>query len=693
MKKTTVNFLWHMHQPYYRDDQSGESVMPWVFLHAIKDYYDMPWYLERIPGIKATFNLVPSLMVQLKAYACADVRDKLLIALRKEVGDLREEERRYLAEHLFFANVEHMIKPLPRYFELYEKRMAYDTYEEVAAHFDDAQWLDLEVLFLLSWCGVWLKRHDDTVKALLQKARGFSQHDKLTLLEALHRFVASILPYYAKLMQEGRIEISTTPFDHPISPLLMDITNAKKANPATPIPKLHADLSSDAREQTRRAIAYYTELFGHPPTGFWPAEGAVSFDFMRLLRDQRILWAATDEEILYKTLKKTDKEAIYRRNRLRLDEERSIALFFRDHALSDLIGFTYSGWDAQSAVQDFISRLRAIHDAYDHDTLVNVILDGENAWEYYPDNAFAFFETLYRELRAQAWCETATMGEAMECERIPRSDLFSLEPGSWIGGNFDIWIGHPEKNRAWELLYRTRNDYEKDRARLPKQIQDAILKEFLIAESSDWFWWFGDDHHTVEKGTFDALFRKHLINIYHLMEQTPPQELFTPIVSTPTRKAAPFLREPVAMISPVIDGRETTLFDWMSAGEFDLTRELSAMNMEDFPIEKVRFGWDETYCYFGLEGEIRLLASDATLELVCERFTERFTFTSTPQSRADGTLFCSGELFELRLPKKRVWNEALQFRLIREGKIAQQLPLYSKITLSSFDHLERYWYI
>ncbi len=681
-----------MHQPYYRDDQSGEIVMPWVFLHAIKDYYDMLWYLERVPGIKATFNLVPSLLVQLKAYESFEVRDKLLIALRKKVDRLRDDERIYLAEYLFFANVERMIKPLPRYFSLYRKKMACESDEEASALFDDEEFLDLEVLFLLSWCGPYLRTHDPIVKTLLQKGERFTESEKISLLRQLGDFIKTIVPYYRKMMEKGRIEISTTPFNHPISPLLLDIKNAQKADPDIPLPDVKGNLADDAHEQIRRAIAYYTRCFGREPAGFWPAEGAVSYEFLDILADYGLEWAASDEEILYKTIKKDTKAAIYRRNRLHL-KKRSLSLFFRDHALSDLIGFTYSGWEAESAVEDFVRRIETIHESGEENSQISVILDGENAWEYYPDNASHFFDLLYRRLAELPWCETATMSESAQDETIPEFELFSLEPGSWIGGNFDIWIGHPEKNRAWEWIYRTKADYQKCESRLDETKRKRILKEFLIAESSDWFWWYGDDHHTVQKETFDALFRKHLINIYHLMEQPPPQALFAPILTTKSGPKTPFLKEPVSRITPRIDGKITTFFEWMGAGEMDLPRELSAMNTEEFPIEKVLFGWDESYAYFAFVGTPDALSKNSWIELPLPDRTLHFDIDAKERRKTDDILYESGTIFELRIPKERVWDKAISFRLMRKEGILQQIPLYSKLTLKETDHLEKHWFV
>jgi alpha-amylase/alpha-mannosidase (GH57 family) len=251
-KKLSVNFLWHMHQPYYRDDISGEIVMPWVFLHAIKDYYDMPWYLEKFPKIKATFNLVPSLLVQLASYENPEVNDKFLKTMRKRVEQLDADEKEYLVEYLFFSNEHNMIKPFERYHELFLKK----------TDFSNSELIDLEVLFILSWCGNYLRSSCEVVKNLIKKGRGYTQEEKIELLDALSGFIKEVIPYYKKLMDKGQIEISTTPFNHPISPLLFDIENGKLANPSTTLPKYEGNFKEDALMQIDSAVEYYEKLFG-----------------------------------------------------------------------------------------------------------------------------------------------------------------------------------------------------------------------------------------------------------------------------------------------------------------------------------------------------------------------------------------------------------------------------------------------
>jgi alpha-amylase/alpha-mannosidase (GH57 family) len=315
-KKLSVNFLWHMHQPYYRDDISGEIVMPWVFLHAIKDYYDMPWYLEKFPTIKATFNLVPSLLVQLGAYENPEVNDKFIKTMRKKVEELDADETTYIVEYLFFSNEHNMIKPFARYHELFLKK----------ENFSHSELLDLEVLFVLSWCGNYLRENNEIVKTLIKKGRGFSHDEKITLLNSLAGFIKEVIPYYKKLSDSGQIEISTTPFNHPISPLLFDIENGKLANSETTLPKYEGNFKEDALMQIDSAIEYYETLFGKKPEGFWPAEGSVSYDFLQTLNQKGVKWACSDQEVLYKS-GHFSKEDIYKNNVLHF-KDNSINLFF-----------------------------------------------------------------------------------------------------------------------------------------------------------------------------------------------------------------------------------------------------------------------------------------------------------------------------------------------------------------------------
>ncbi len=681
-KQLSINFLWHMHQPYYRDDISGEFIMPWVFLHAIKDYYDMPWYLSKFPNIKATFNLVPSLLIQLKYYESPDVNDRFLKSLRKPVEELSSDEREYIVEYLFFSNVENMIKPLPRYYELYSKK---------DRGFNSSELLDLEVLFILSWCGNYLRESKKEIKTLLKKSRGYTQSEKIELLNSLSSFIKEIIPYYKKLMQNGQIDVSTTPFNHPISPLLLDMQSAKLANPNTSLPKYSGSFYDDAILQIDSAREYYETIFGKKADGFWPAEGSVSYDFLEILSKRDIRWAASDEEVLYKS-GHFEKGDIYKNNTL-MFKDGAISLFFRDKELSDLIGFSYSAWDEKSAVEDFIGRLLKIYESSKDSLSVNVILDGENAWEHYFNNASSFFDRLYSEIDRLEWLESRLFKDVKDDKTIPLNTLHEISPGSWINGDFNIWVGHREKNSAWELLFQTKEDFEKLKDTLLESEVDGVKNEFLIAQSSDWFWWYGDDHHTDLALTFDELFRTHLMNIYTIMNKKIPSNLLDPIVETNSNRES-FIKSSTNRITAKLDGKITHFYEWLGSGVIELSCELSSMSMQNFTISKIYFGCDKSYCYIALIGDFENLFDRAVLNI---EFSNGLvaTLPVSKELRSDklGIDYITDEIMEIRVDKVLVENMELNFKLFKDGKLLQLLPLYSKIEFDCLKDVRKNWYI
>ncbi len=681
-----------MHQPYYCDDLRGEVVMPWVFLHAIKDYYDMPWYLSKYPQIKATFNLVPSLLVQLRAYADKNIKDYFLQTLKSEVYNLTQTEKIYLVEYLFFSNTEHMIKPLPRYYDLYVQKEHFNSYKDVALSFSDKDFLDLEVLFLLAWCGQYLRENNRLVKELIQQGRDYRHEQKLDLISTLLNFTKEIIPFYKKMMQKGQIEISTTPFNHPISPLLFDIKSAKKSNPYTTLPKYEGSLKEDAFKQIDRAINYYEKLFDQKPVGFWPAEGSVSYEFLEFLAQKGIKWAASDEEVLYKS-GHFSKNDIYK-NTILSFKQNDINLFFRDKTLSDLLGFSYSGWDANHAVDDFMHRIEKIHNSSENSQNINVILDGENAWEHYPNNAKDFFDTLYEKLSKTPWCEATLFSEKISESDLEQNHLLDINPGSWINGNFDIWIGHKEKNRAWELIFETKQDYLKYADKLDINTKEKITKEFLIAQSSDWFWWYGDDHHTDLASTFDLLFRTHLINIYTLMNKKVPKKLYKPIIDE-SKSSNSFFHKAQNHITPVLDGKITDFFEWMGAGEMDLENELSSMNMDNFIIKNIKLGCDNTHCYLALAGDIKTLLDNAYIEVDIDLQKEAFQLNLKKelQKSDKGISWICDDIIEISFDKELIYNKEIQLKLFKDGQLLQLLPLYSRIKFDCLSSLKNNWYI
>ncbi|MDR0664968.1 MAG: glycoside hydrolase [Helicobacteraceae bacterium] len=700
MKKICPAFLWHMHQPWYRDERSGDFLMPWVFLHAIKDYAELPWIQSRYPDIHATYNLVPSLMTQLEAYVKNGWQDDRFLALfAKEARELNEDERADLLEKGFFANPRTMIAPLWRFSELHQKRARFHSPNESIRHFDDDELTDLSVVFLLSWCGNQLRRTNALVKSLIAKGSGFSQLEKTELLETLITYCGEILRAYKTMQEQGKIAVFTTPFYHPILPLLLDMNSAKASDANIAAPNKWSDFSDDAELHVQSAIEWYEANFGAKPQGFWPAEGSVSVEALNLLAKHGVKFACTDEDVLFKSLPNPHYRVdLYKRYFLKT-ENGEIGLLFRDKALSDLIGFNYSSMDAQAAADDFMSKLKGIYDLVDFDAIVPIFLDGENAWEFYENNAFDFFNALYERISVADWCQTVTIPEAFRLDAAPKIELQALQPGSWIYGSFSTWMGHSEKNRAWELLAQTREAAKPYLDDLDEKTKALAIKELMIAEGSDWFWWYGDDHYTPLASQFDEIFRSHLVQVYRLLGQKPHPALSEPIKRV--REAVDQIAQS-APIFPSIDGRKSSYYEWIGAGSLDLSRVFSAMDSSAAPFKTLQYGTDGKFYYFSLKGNLEPIKTGG-YELAIETqgafiYNRRLRLSGEIlrgpyQSEGIKAAFGSNLEIALYAPLTRQDDRLeIAFLLYKQDTLIQRIPLYNTLTLGMPD-LDAEWYI
>ena len=684
-----------MHQPYYKDDCTNTTLMPWVFLHAIKDYYDIPWYLEKFPNIKATFNLVPSLLAQVEEYLYGSANDKFLEMLKKDVKSLNLEEKSFLSEYLFLSNEQHMVKPLPRYYELLLKFRAHNSLFE---SFSSEEVLELEVLFLLSWCGNYLRENNELVKNLLIQGKHYSQEQKIALINQLYSFLNELIPYYKKLQDNGQIDISTTPFYHPILPLLIDRQSAKEARADVSLPTTSADYKDFASLQVQSAVNYFEKLFGKKPKGFWPSEGSVSTKTISLLSSCDVKWACSDEEILAKTLNDSNKELLYKPYTLKT-ENGNVNLFFRDKYLSDLIGFDYSKKSAKEAASDFVSHLKNIYLNAPSSPIVPVILDGENAWEFYPNNAQPFFEELYKLLDEQTWCETVLFDEVPHIEDLKFTELNTLSSGSWINGNFDIWIGCDEKNRAWELLDLTKNSFDEVKKSLDEETLKKVQKEFMIALGSDWFWWYGDDHYTELNHQFDEQFRAHLKNVFELMSKEVPREIFIPIVKKEKANQINILQKD--FISPIVDGSMSNYFEWLNCGRMDIKKEFSTMDSSSSVIEYLYYGVDkQNNLYLYLKGDKVQKLEKLELRLTLEDKIFIFDLSKGVQTTSqNGTYFDLAfkngieiKVYDFKL-KKVDFSFELFNSINKKKKKIQRYPLYDETVLDFENLFLKSWYI
>src|SRR5262245_40315488 len=497
---TAVAFLWHMHQPYYEDLVTREHILPWVRLHSLKDYYGMVAVLEEFPEVRATFNLVPSLLVQLEAFAAGQAHDPYLELGLKPAEALMPEESDFIVDNFFSAQPQRMIDPYPRYRELLALRgdaSAGSDGQGAARRFSTDDLRDLQVWQKLAWIDPSYLAGDQRVKGLIEKGRDFTEDDKALLRTIELELLNAVIPAYRKRAQAGQIEISTSPFYHPILPLLCDTDIYKHTHPQSPMPRHRFQHPEDAAEQLERAADCHKRLFGRRPVGLWPSEGSVSDAIVPLVAKAGFEWMATDELILARTLGLNfnrdsgghvdQPRRLYAPYRLAAGN-RHVAIAFRDHALSDMIGFQYASWGADAAADDFVSRLveagRRSRAASGEEPTIFVILDGENAWEYFEGGGRPFLRALYHRLSHHPELRTVTMSEACKSARETLPGIF---PGSWIDANFYIWIGHADDRRAWTQLAEAREVLE-TATQVDEASRRQAREEILIAEGSDWFW-------------------------------------------------------------------------------------------------------------------------------------------------------------------------------------------------------------
>ena len=529
-----VAFLWHMHQPCYIKE--GKLFLPFVFLHAIKDYFDMPYLVYKL-NKKATFNLTPILIKQLQMYEDIN-NDYFLSLMLKNVEDLISEEIEYLNK-IFDANYLFLNDKLKK---IYKKKL------------NNNEFLNKEVLFLLNWCGDYLKSQN-FIKNYLKKDN-FTQKEKEDLIFYLADFVKEILPFYKKLLNENVIDITTTPYAHPILPLMIDNNLCKVDN--------YVCLKNDVIKQIKLAKTIFKETFEKDVKGFWPAEGSVSEDVIELFRDEGIEYIFTDEIILHNSCENCDKRKVYEFN--------GVKIFFRNHYLSDLIGFNYRFLDKKEAVNDFISKLNERN---------FIVLDGENAWEYYKNGGYDFLEEMYKNI------DTIFFKDLEKEESLEH-----LKAGSWIDGNFKTWCGDEVKNRAWSEVFRAKRIYKNHKK------NREIEKIFLLLEGSDWYWWYGVGHYSFFKKEFDEIFRENLKKIYLLMNVEYPKYLDYPFEEFKIKQKLPKFLLKI----------NHNFFDFVGSGEVENVN--NEMHQGLSKIKKILYGENINNIYVKIIGKYENIETD-----------------------------------------------------------------------------------
>jgi alpha-amylase/alpha-mannosidase (GH57 family) len=600
--------LWHQHQPYYKDLVSGEYRLPWVRLHALKDYYGMVKLLDEFPNVHQTFNIVPSLMVQIQDYVAGTAQDPFLRVAAKPAKELTLAERQFALQYLFQANPANLIGRYPRYRELWERSLEHKAFAE--KYFQPQDFTDLQALSQIAWFDEFFLEDAD-MAALAQKGRQYSLDDQRFVIAHEREVLGKVLPAYAAAAKEGSIEISTTPFYHPILPLICDTNVGAVSSPGLPLPQNRFRHPEDAREQLRRGLDLHATVFGIRPKGVWPSEGGVSEEVLAIAHSLGVEWMATDEGVLGRStgvsfvrdgngrLSTPLAEQLYNIHRYE-NGSTTMHMVFRDHTISDLIGFVYSGMPAAEAATHLIQNIKnaaAPVLAQGRDAVVSVILDGENAWEYYPQSGREFLRRFYDALQHDQSIEAVSISEAIARHR-DFGRLPTLVPGSWINANFNVWVGAPEDNRAWDYLHHAHEFYNQNASRASEAQRKLAFEEILIAEGSDWNWWYGPEHHSANDRDFDELYRKHLSNVYQMLGAVPPDYLAQPIVGGEVR---PSFTPQTAYIHPRITGDKMRYFEWMGAAVYTSNHRAGAMHGKQFLLDSVHAGIDNTYVYGRLD--------------------------------------------------------------------------------------------
>lgn len=604
-----VVFLWHMHQPSYVDPTTQVALMPWVRLHCVKGYLDMVSVIEDFPGIKVNFNLTPVLLLQIKELTEGRIQDAWLNWSRRPAADLDEDEKFLILENFFKINWDNLVQPFPRFRELLHKRGLTFYRDEVRRglrYFSTQEFLDLQVWFNLAWCGYTAERLYPELAELKRKGRGFTEQEKNRVLDLHLEMMRLVLEKYRGAEERGQAELTTTPFFHPILPLVYDSALAERSLSGRQFPR-RFHWPEDAAAQLTLAVEQHAAILGKPPRGLWPSEGSIAPELIPLMQKCGLEYFCSDEDNLFNSLRRdpaTQGRAI---DHLELFQGWRVAhdgavvnALFREKPLSDFIGFMAAKNTAKSAAAHLLHHMTNIAKLVPLDTgVIPLILDGENAWETFPDGGEGFLRELYAGMEKRKDVLHSCTAEDYFRHHPPRKHIATLHTGSWIGSNFDLWIGDAEENRAWDLLGETRTFLQQriDSGTLNAEQRCGALREIYAAEGSDWFWWYGPDFSTDNDLLFDRLFRQHLRNVYTLCGELPPSALDWPIAKTPHDRLYDL---PTVLISPKVDGRRATFFEWNGAGRYLTGAGHGGLRHRGL-ISEIRFGHNEETLFFRID--------------------------------------------------------------------------------------------
>ena len=596
-KKLSVAFYWHFHQPVYQLTPDGDYLMPWVRLHAVKDYLEMVNILDKFKKIKLNFNLVPVLLDAFVDYSERGIHDIHSRITVKPVEELTDDDKEFILNNFFDANYQTMIFPFDEYNRLYQKRVS--NPDCTLDLFDNQEYSDLMALFNLAWFDPVYKNKYPQLKKLFKKGKNYSLEDRQNIIEIQRDIIRKIIPTYKKFSKKGRIEITTSPYYHPILPILIDINGIKKS--FTDDLPVDLKMGLDAKVQTQLALDRIEELFEKRPKGIWPSEHCVSTKTLDMFQDLGLEWTISDEGVLSNSI---DFEFVrdfkgYLEDPYHLlksyENKNGMKIIFRDAVIPNLISFEYPNHDSVLAANDLYDRIKVMQgkllSSPDENHLLTIAMDGENCWENYAQNGFTFLKTLYKLIEDDKSLETVLISDYIEKEKHHKP-LKKLHAGSWINRNFKLWIDEPLKNLAWTYLKQGRDDFSKFVKENPlhPNIENA-RRELFICEGSDWFWWYGEPNDSGRDNIFDYLFREHLKNIYYCFGLEPPAYLDMPLTAAIAKPS----RYPKGEITPVMTGVDNKDDSWLNAGCIEIPDGPLLQETKFF--DRICFGYDKDNLY------------------------------------------------------------------------------------------------